>query len=241
MKKTIITIALVALVMGATYLFTANRAKPIIQKEADQTSAHAIRYLPLGDSYTIGQSVAEDQRWPNQLVTRLKADSVDIGIVANPSVTGFTTKNLIDHELPLLDSYNPNFVTILIGVNDYVQGVPADTTAKNLRQIIDTVQKNVPTNRIVLVTIPDYAKTPTGARFGDPRASSLAIKALNDIIQDEGKKRGILVVDIYSISQQVIQDPDLTADDGLHPSGQQYSLWTDAINQAITQQKTFTR
>lgn len=200
-----------------------------------------ISYLPLGDSYTIGQSVDEQARWPNQLVARLAQAGVKLQLVANPSVTGYTTQNLIDRELPLLKTYHPAFVTILIGVNDYVQGVSATTFQENLTTILDAVQQSQGDKpNIVLVTIPDYGRTPTGARYGSPAESAAGIAAFNKIITAAGVSRHLPVADIFTISQGVTNDPSLTADDGLHPSAKQYQLWTAAIYQTITAAKLFT-
>ena len=225
-----------AVAMGVIY---ANSRSKKVTAPSLQVNSSAIRYLPIGDSYTIGQSVPTDQRWPDQLVAKLRTDGVDMAILANPAVTGYTTDDLIKNELPLIDRYKPNFVTIQIGVNDYVQGVAVATTAQNLKVILDTVQKTVNKNKIILVTIPDYAKTPNGARFGDPSLSSAAIKNLNGIIIEEAQQRGLLAVDVYDISQLVISDPTLTANDGLHPSGKQYGLWADAIYEAIKTNNVF--
>lgn len=200
--------------------------------------ANSVTYLPLGDSYTIGQSVGVDERWPNQLVDRFKAKNRSIKIVDNPSVTGYTTQDLIDRELPLMQKYKPQFVTILIGVNDYVQGVPIETFQKNLEYIIKTVESQiaVPKN-IVLVTIPDYGKTPTGAQYGNPDDSRKAIIEFNALIIQAGKDHKLPVADIFPASEKVATDATLIANDGLHPSGKQYSLWTDTIEAAMIQNR----
>lgn len=189
----------------------------------------AIRYSPLGDSYTIGQSVVENQRWPNQLAARLKTDGTTLQIVANPSVTGYTTQDLIRRELPLAQQLKPDIVSVLVGVNDYVQGQSAELFHKNLITILDNLQRLPGKPTVFLVTIPDYSKTPTGSQYGDPVAATQAMMAFNDIITQEALARNIVVADIFSISQMVTQNPTLTADDGLHPSGIQYALWADLI------------
>jgi acyl-CoA thioesterase-1 len=207
-------------------------------------NSEGITYLPLGDSYTIGQSVAAADRWPNQLVERFKAKNQSIQIVDNPAVTGFTTQDLIDQELPLLQKYKPQFVTVQIGVNDYVQGVPTETFQKNLEYIISAVQTSVGrSGSVLLVTIPDYGKTPTGAQYGNPDDSHKAILAFNDLISQAGKAHNIPVADVFSASEGVSTDASLIAKDGLHPSGKQYKLWTDVIEQVMIQNslpRTFT-
>jgi lysophospholipase L1-like esterase len=149
-------------------------------------------------------------------------------------VTGYTTQDLIDKELPLLQQLQPDFVTILIGVNDYVQGVQADTFTKNLDYIITIVQKQLPlAANVALVTIPDYGKMPTGARFGTPQESETGIKAFNTIIKRAGAKYNLPVADIFAVSQKVSLDPSLIAVDGLHPSAKQYTDCTDIIYQTL--------
>ena len=82
-----------------------------------------IRYLPLGDSYTIGEGVIQKDSFPFLLANELQKRKIIIDILANPAVTGYTTQNLIEQELPLLQKLKPNFITLLIGVNDWVQGI----------------------------------------------------------------------------------------------------------------------
>jgi len=220
------SIVIIAVLAGVAYAYPhTHRSTAKAVKNPDE-----ITYLPLGDSYTIGQSVSEDERWPNQLVNTLSNIGKHVKIIDNPSVTGYTTQNLIDRELPLVAKEKPDFVTIQIGVNDYVQGVDTATFTKNLDYIITTVQSKLskPEN-LMLVTIPDYGKTPTGAQFGSPESSEAGVKAFNAIITSLGAKYNIPVADVFSVSQQVVKDPSLIAPDGLHPSGKQYAAWTEII------------
>lgn len=241
-----IVIAVIAVVgLGTIIALATLRTRPIrITAEAANSNAatnsdsNEIRYLPLGDSYTIGESVNEADRWPNQLATRLTTGGKQLKIIANPSVTGYTTQNLIDRELPLIPKLRPDFVTILIGVNDYVQGVNAATFSQRLDYIISTTQKQLQNpGNIVLVTIPDYGKTPTGSRYGSPESSERGITAFNKIIAQAGAKYNLPVADIFAVSQKVSSDPTLTADDGLHPSAKQYTEWTNIILQTFTTNK----
>jgi acyl-CoA thioesterase-1 len=191
-------------------------------------AAGTIRYVALGDSYTIGTSVDESVRWPNQLVDRL-VGAVDLQLVANLGVNGYASANLIGDELPRLDALDPDFATVLIGVNDVVRGTPADAYRQNMTQIFDFLLDRLPANRIVVVSTPDYTRTPAGNSFGDPAQQSTAITQFNGIERDLAEARGIAFVDISSVADQVDQDPTLVADDGLHPSGAQYSRWVDLI------------
>lgn len=195
-------------------------------------SAGSIRYVALGDSYTIGTSEEESARFPNQLVQKL-AGSVDLNLVANLGVNGYSSSQVIERELPQLDELAPDFVTLLIGVNDVVRGTPADRYRDNMNQIFDFLLDRLPANRIVVVSTPDYTKTPTGNSFGDPIQQSAAISEFNGIEQQLAESRGINFVDISGVANEVPEDPDLVARDGLHPSAKQYAAWVELIAPVI--------
>lgn len=188
-----------------------------------------LRYVALGDSYTIGTSVSVDARWPNQLVASLAGDPIALDLTANLGVNGYTSRDVIDVELPQLEALAPEFVTLLIGVNDVVQGVSADTYRANVVRILDDLVARVGAARILVVTTPDYTVTPAGANYGDPTEASAGIRANNAILTALATQRGIMVVDIYDISLGAAADRSLVASDGLHPSGAQYALWVARI------------
>src|SRR5215207_10095630 len=125
-----------------------------------------MRYVALGDSYTIGTSVSAEDRFPDQLVRAIP--DVGLELVANLGVNGYTTADLIRDELPALVGLTPEFVSLLIGVNDVVQGVPTVTYEANLVEILDVLEARLPIDRIVTIAIPDYTVTPAGADYGDP-------------------------------------------------------------------------
>lgn len=185
-----------------------------------------MRYVALGDSYTIGTSVIEAERWPNQLVARVTS----LELVANLGVNGYTSADVIDHELPELDALRPEFASLLVGVNDVVQGVPDGAYAANVAVILDRLRELVPANRIVCVATPDYTRTPRGAEYGDPEQQSDAIVRANAILREACELREITFVpEIFEISREAADDPTLVASDGLHPSGTQYARWVEAI------------
>ena len=105
----------------------------------------AMRYVALGDSYTIGTSVAVEERWPNQLVGRLAGDASSrtadppLELVGNPAVNGFTSRDVIRLELPQLGALRPDLVSLLIGTNDTIQGIVEEAYRGNLEAILDDV------------------------------------------------------------------------------------------------------
>jgi len=226
-----------ALLLAAACTSTGARVSPASPSGSEAAASAAttagasggpsnpLRYVALGDSYTIGTSVGEAERWPNQLVARTPA----LILVDNLGVNGYTSADVIRVELPQLDALRPEFMTLLIGVNDVVQGVPEETYRRNVERILDDLVLQVGAGRVLVVTTPDYTVTPAGANYGDPVLQAAGIRSNNAIETAAAEARGVRVVDIYSISLGAAGDRGLVAGDGLHPSGRQYRLWVDAI------------
>ncbi len=191
-----------------------------------------MRYVALGDSYTIGTSVAEADRWPDQLVAGLR-QVAPVELIANLGVNGYTSADLIRDEMPALAGLRPDFVTLLIGVNDVVRRAAPAAYAANVAAILDELLELLPTNRIVTVAIPDYTVTPAGSDYGDPRQQHDAIVAANETMSRLAGERGIAYVDIFDLSLRAADDRSLVAHDGLHPSGAQYALWVERIRPVV--------
>jgi lysophospholipase L1-like esterase len=195
-----------------------------------------IRYVALGDSYTIGEGASPNEAWPALLTRHLNAEGVDVDLVANPSVTGWTTQQLIDNELPIFRKAKPNFGTLLIGVNDWVQGVSAETFRNNFNHILEEMLSILPNkSRLLVITIPDFGVTPTGAKYARGRNISDGIASFDKIVTDESEKRGLRLVDVYPLSKKMGEDRSLVAADGLHPSAKAYAEWEKIVFPAALQ------
>ena len=191
-----------------------------------------VRYVALGDSYTVGTSVTAAESWPSQLVERVP----ELDLVGNIAVNGYTSDDMIKEELPQLDRLRPELVTVLIGVNDVVQRVSDLQYAGNVAVILEELLTRLPPERIVGVATPDYTLTTRGAAFGEPDQQSDAIVRFNAILREACETRRIrFVPDVFEISQTVMDDPSLVAADGLHPSGSQYAVWADAIAPVVSE------
>lgn len=191
-----------------------------------------IKYVPIGDSYTIGLGVAEKDRWPNILTNHLKRKGINIDLVVNPAVSGYTVKDVIEMELVEVERLKLDFVTVLIGANDNFGQKDAETYRQELRKLLDKLQLIVtnPKN-IVLITIPDYTKSPAFRLYQKEDILKL-IEEYNKIIIEEGSKRDLIIADIFPISQTMISDDDYVSD-GLHPSAQGYIKWEKIIFPAV--------
>jgi len=192
-----------------------------------------VRYAALGDSYTIGTSVGAAERWPEQLVAAMGGGAGPLELVANLGVNGYTSADLIREEMPALERSRPEFVSLLIGVNDVVRGVPLAAYAANVTAVLDALLQRLPADRLVTVAIPDYTVTPAGGDYGDPRQQHDGIVAANEIMSRLTAERGIAYVDTFDISLRAAADRSLVANDGLHPSGVQYALWVERIRPIV--------
>jgi lysophospholipase L1-like esterase len=187
------------------------------------------RYVALGDSYAIGEGVPPEDAWPSLLVEHLRREGIGIELVANPSVTGWTSAQLIEHELPVLEDSDATFVTVLIGVNDWVQGAEEGTFRANLRVILDRVQSALPDPRnVVLLTIPDFSVTPTGGQYARGRDITAGIAGFNEVIASVARDRDVPLVDLFPLSRQ-LTSAEFVAEDGLHPSAAAYARWEELV------------
>ncbi len=195
---------------------------------------NAVLYMPLGDSYTIGEGLPPGDRFPNQVVELLKSKKINITLGPNPANTGWTCKQLIDIELPLFRGTKPTIATLLIGVNDWVQGVSPEDFAEQFEYILKSMVEILPSNKhLVVLTIPDFSATPEGKKYGKGRDISAGIAAFNTRIKTKCEKFNVQVIDIYPLTQQMANNPKLIALDGLHPSRIEYSLWAKKVAKSM--------
>jgi lysophospholipase L1-like esterase len=194
------------------------------------SAAAVLRWVALGDSYTIGTSVAAGEAWPDQLGAVLDADPPPgprLRLVANHAVNGSSSAAVLRDQLPLLAREGDlGFASLLVGANDAVQGVPEGQFLANVGTILDACLARLPANRILGVETPDYTVTPMGAAFGEPTPRRAAIVRFNALFAGLCADRGTAFVDgILAISGDAGRDADLVASDGLHPSAAQYGRW----------------
>lgn len=209
---------------------TGDRGRQSNQDLSPDGERGALRLGVVGDSYANGEGVGAQSAWPNQLVARLAAeDGPKVQIVANPSVTGWTTQQALDSEIPKVRAARPDAAAVSLGVNDWVQGVPADVFRQRFARVLDeTIAIVRGPGRVVVVTIPDFSVTAAGAQFGGGRDITAGIKEFNAIVAEESRRAGVAVADVFGLSQ-AMSDPALTAPDGLHPSARELGLWADKI------------
>ncbi len=189
-----------------------------------------LTYLALGDSYTIGQSVGEKDRFPVKLADRLRVDSIDIEQVRIIAKTGWTTDELTagitNSDLTTDSTFS--LVSLLIGVNNQYRGRTVEAYKPEFEALLNQAIAFAggKKERVFVVSIPDYAYTP----FGNGTATiSQGIDEFNTANREITEAMGIRYFDITPISRGGLDDPTLVASDGLHPSGKQYAAWVSLM------------
>lgn len=189
-----------------------------------------VKYLALGDSYTIGESVPASERFPIQL-SKIKFDNVESMDVKIIATTGWTTTNLLDaiaREKVEKDTFD--FITLLIGVNNQYQNKAFSIYEKEFVTLMDKSIAMVGKDpgKVIVVSIPNYGVTPFAANR-NPDNIGLEIKKYNAYAEGIAKSKGSKFVNITDISELAQNDMSLLAGDRLHPSGSMYQMWVSRI------------
>lgn len=193
------------------------------------TPVVAKSFLALGDSYTIGQSVAANERFPAQTATWLQQKGITISALTYIAITGWTTTNLQS----AINTQNPvphDVVTLLIGVNDQYQ--TRDTTGYRQRFTV-LLQKAIELARgkkenVVVLSIPDYSVTPF-ASSSDTARIRQELDWFNAINKNVTLAYNINYLDITPSTREAKNNRALLAADGLHPSALEYKKWAERL------------
>ena len=209
------------------WLFScSSMGDPAPQNQVQASSPMA--YLALGDSYTIGESVSAEASWPKQLQAALAAEHVELKDPEILARTGWTTDELItgieEHELQ--EDYD--LVSLQIGVNNQYRGYSTDAYRLEFFQLVKIAVEFAggDVEKVIVLSIPDWEMTPY-AIDQDRLEIAAQIDRFNDIAQEEAERVGVHYINITPLSRMAIQEPDLIAKDGLHPSGIMYAQWVD--------------
>ena len=191
-------------------------------------TSRELRYLALGDSYTIGEGVPESGRWPVQLARALRNDGIPMSDPRLIAQTGWTTDELdaaIDTAL-VFPEYD--LVSLLIGVNNQYRG---RDVAEYRTQFTSLLERAIGfaqgrRERVLVLSIPDWGVTPFARGLArDIQQVANEIDAFNAVALETCMYRGVVFVDITAVSRQRGNEPDMLVDDGLHPSASMYAEW----------------
>ena len=189
-----------------------------------------IRYLALGDSYTIGTGASDESRnFPSILAGLLSKATGTRVELTNPAVNGYTTLDLIAKELPHLDRVKPDLVTVLIGVNDLVQNRLVEEYRTSLKEIYDHIAGVVASPRVAAISIPNWSVVPAAAQYGEPQLIKTVTNDFNAVAREEALDRGFTWIDVTGVSTYRLGSPGWIASDQLHPGDAQYAAWAEVI------------
>ena len=192
-------------------------------------SSPQLSYLALGDSYTIGEGVAEDGRWPVQLAAALRAEGVALADPRIIATTGWTTDELewgIDAAEPL---GNWDFVSLLVGVNNQYRNRSAVAYAEEFHTLLQRAIRLAggQPGRVLVLSIPDWGLTPFASSDArDAATIGSELDAFNAAAQRICEHATVAFVDITTVSRERGAEPAMLVADGLHPSAAMYTEWT---------------
>lgn len=198
------------------------------------TVGDTLTYLALGDSYTIGQSVSVNDRWPVQVVRRLRSDGVYYKTPDIIAVTGWTTGDLLNATPVTAPDPPYHAVSLLIGVNNQYQH---RSQSEYRIQFTELLQRAIrlagdKPSHVVVLSIPDYSVTPF-ARGRNTAYIAAQIDSFNVINKEIAVSYQTAYVDVTGESRKAAGDPSLIASDSLHFSGKEYDLWAEKMEPVI--------
>lgn len=187
-------------------------------------------YLALGDSYTIGESVPYEDRWPTRLVQLLRKSGKDVEDPVFVARTGWTADELIREIHSIGDPNKYDLVTLLIGVNNQYRGLDIDLFRQNFKELLVIASRFArgKKSHVVVVSIPNWGLVPF-AKGRNVAHITAAIKHYNEVCGHEARAFGAQFVDITALADKAAGDPSLVASDGLHYSGKMHQLWAEKV------------
>jgi len=194
-------------------------------------------WLALGDSYTIGEAVPENERYPEQAAVLLRQMGISMRAPQIIARTGWTSGDLISHSNHLENPAGEGFdiVSLLTGVNNQYQGKSISRYDQEFSLLVDRCIKaaDLRPAHVIVLSIPDYSKTAFGRSRPDPAAIAEEIDAFNVVNRSVAMTKSVHYLDITEESRKAGLDPELVAADGLHYSGKAYAVWADLLAKLI--------
>lgn len=197
------------------------------ENDKAQETERELSYLALGDSYTIGESVEPEMRWPVQLVDSLREQDFLVDYPVIIAQTGWTTQDLLTAMDQKLQEEEFDLVSVLIGVNNQYQGKSIEDYEADLHKVFEQAIAHSKTGNsgVFVVSIPDYGATPFGASRSEEIAEE--IEEFNSVFKKVATEYELEFYNITPISKEALEDETLVASDDLHPSGKMYSQWVE--------------
>ena len=189
----------------------------------------SIRYLALGDSFTIGTGIQPDKAFPAVLAQKWRDGGRAVELV-NPAKNGYTTDDLLAKVLTLAQAFGPTFVTLLIGANDIVRGGSDDARYREqIRRIHRAMRAaSIPAKAVVVLPQPEWSRSPAASPYGTPESLRTRIEHFNMIMAEEAENAGSQFVDLYPLMHRQAA-AEMLATDELHPNVEAHAEWAVAL------------
>ena len=188
-----------------------------------------LSFLALGDSYTIGEGVMENERWPNQFVEVAYQNDLKFEKPEIIAETGWKTYDLLNAISQTIFTQKYDYISLLIGVNNQFNSRSIDEFEEDLSKLMDKMNSLKKSNgNIIIISIPDWGYTPFGNSYNREEISS-EINLFNNSLITFANSYGLKYVDVTDISRRALNESNLLASDNLHPSGLMYLEWAKKI------------
>jgi lysophospholipase L1-like esterase len=188
-------------------------------------AAPPMRYVAIGDSFTIGTSVEEQARFPSQLAQKLRDAGIDVTLV-NLAINGHSTNEVLTRQIPRVAAFRPSVVTLAIGANDIVRERAPDAYAANLKAIFTALAGTKA--KVFVLPQPDWSLAPAAEAFGTQAELRSRIETYNAILRQSAQAHGATYVDVWPENVKSAQAGEFSAD-GLHPTARLYGLWAQRL------------
>jgi lysophospholipase L1-like esterase len=229
------------IILLATYSCVPLKSGP--SNNQDTMKEQSYSYLALGDSYTIGEGVEEQNRYPNQTVDLLKSSGLSFTKPVIIAKTGWTTDELskaIEDAGIVGNTYD--LVTLLIGVNNQYRGRSVENYKLEFKDLLEKAIAfaDGDTNRVLVISIPDWGTTPFAtSRETDKSKVAKEIDAYNAAKTQISSKLGVHYIDITEEYREIGSSPEMLISDKLHPSALVYERWAEKIKQLVQDKMGF--
>ncbi len=188
----------------------------------------SIRYLALGDSFTIGTGIQTDRAFPAVLAQKWR-DAGHAVELLNPAKNGHTTDDLIGQELHHAVSFAPTFVTVLIGANDIVRGSDDSRFREQIRRIHRGLRlASIDAKSVIVLPQPEWSRSPAASPYGTPESLRTRIEHFNAIVAEEAEVAGSRYLDLYPLMKRQAA-AEMLATDELHPNTEAHAEWAAAL------------
>jgi lysophospholipase L1-like esterase len=188
----------------------------------------SIRYLSLGDSFTIGTGIQPERAFPAVLAQKWREAGHTVELL-NPAKNGYTTDDVIAQELRHAVSFMPNLVTVLIGANDIIRGSDDSRYREQIRRIHRGLrQASIPAKAVIVLPMPEWSRSPAASPYGTPESLRTRIEHFNAVVAEEAEAAGSRYVDLYPLMKRQAA-AEMPATDELHPNTEAHAEWAAAL------------